>query len=781
MQLRSRFPAWCTLLCAGTFFSACEGAETLDPSVGHIATALSLHATPDTLLPGDTATITVRVTNRYGTRLAELRRGERIEWSVSRPERATLLPGSGTGPARLIMRDTGSVEVAAKLNDLHAGAEVAADLPPRLEVDQRETVLHAFGDSARLTARVRGVPIAITAAWVVAEHRWLAEEQVVTPTLLPGRFVARGPGTALLHVEAPRTRPDTVLVRVAPSRPIVYGAAPAGPLRPGDTLQIRGYRADAITGLRLGGAPLAVARADSARAWAVVPAYDEPGCGGSARAALTAEGADIRGGILLFRERQGEFRLAPTEARRVGATDLECLRLPIRGSSVYHLVYFDPRPMEFAALTGSQRVGVPAPTGVIDVEVIDRSGTAAATAGPAPRPARGATTSTSPAEPPAAAAGAEALSERETPWTVGEHFQAEAHSVWGSAFTVVAIHGNLVWAAPSDDTTAYLPLVQLHVEQYSRWAIEQAWPRWRDLYGDLDPVTSPGSGQVLILFSPRGPVLSTDSENGHIVFSRYTFNTATLAWGTNFLALFQQFARLWNRRANEARVDRGDPLPLLSSWQTSGIAAFLANEELRRRAGDPPLGNVEGQRIDSVRAWRTEWQAAGTPQAGGVHVAAIFREFAARLVRDRGYSWDAAAQEILRGAMNNWWGCTWLHCQLEGVGDVMRRAHGSAWDPVDAMLLYAASQAMDDLTPSPVFQNRTFELVGVRAFNSSATWTRTGLAADALLRSGFGDPGRWRPPAGAVGYFTIQDNDVGGTFSAAASEPAVQWLIVRQK
>jgi hypothetical protein len=106
-----------------------------------------------------------------------------------------------------------------------------------------------------------------------------------------------------------------------------------------------------------------------------------------------------------------------------------------------------------------------------------------------------------------------------------------------------------------------------------------------------------------------------------------------------------------------------------------------------------------------------------------------------------------------------------------GLVERMRARLGPAWDPAAAVLLWTASQAADDQTPSTALANPTYYGVGRDA--------RYGWKPAAELRAGSDQSVAVTQVAGGSFYVRVTGARAGGTLSAVSSTPDARWMIAR--
>lgn len=112
----------------------------------------------------------------------------------------------------------------------------------------------------------------------------------------------------------------------------------------------------------------------------------------------------------------------------------------------------------------------------------------------------------------------------------------------------------------------------------------------------------------------------------------------------------------------------------------------------------------------------------------------------------------------------------------------MQARLGAAWNPTDALLQWTMSQAADDQTSNPHYQNLTFR----RHYIESNGLPLVGFVGpDALIVGGSSTQASALRGPGTTGFFVIDDDQLGGSYVPGASiggvaaPDAVAWLILR--
>lgn len=151
--------------------------------------------------------------------------------------------------------------------------------------------------------------------------------------------------------------------------------------------------------------------------------------------------------------------------------------------------------------------------------------------------------------------------------------------------------------------------------------------------------------------------------------------------------------------------------PLMEWWAVEGGATFLEQEFLRRWAGLPWDADlaVDGRADRSTAAGtlaaslRMETGVTGRIafRAGYGSTAAFFRWIVTDLA-DAGLPYESAIRTVMRGALEGWFGHALPDVAGGGLAPRVRTVLGGSWDPVEGLLEWTASAALDDRVVPPV-------------------------------------------------------------------------------
>jgi hypothetical protein len=321
--------------------------------------------------------------------------------------------------------------------------------------------------------------------------------------------------------------------------------------------------------------------------------------------------------------------------------------------------------------------------------------------------------------------------------------------------------------APSADWFAGLDSAML-------WLHADGLPVLRRTLHDWTPVTSPAAGQFYVVLDPTlrafgvsGLASSYQLMDGVAGVPTMVFVDpgAVRTAAATYTLLAHELTHAFQYQYLRAAAP-GDLWTYRTQWAQEGTADLVAYELLRRHVGLPLLGNAE-------------WGPVGTDGpgllAGLLYVNGRFRDgyrqsasflfdLYARRVRG-GEPLDAALRDVTRGALDSWHG---VQPGRPGLVARMTGAIGAPWDPVDALLTWTLSQAVDDRTSNPRFQNAMFRQAWRRPPRLT-TWEPL-----ATLGDGAG-PVRVRQQGGGGGYLLVG----GATLQVTSSVPSLHWMLVR--
>lgn len=729
------------------------------------------------------------------------------------PPRALIDPPNTRGSAAPAVRGAGPWLAAA----LALGLAACGDAPhgpdvPEFDFTGDTVRIRTLGDTA-------GTAPDGASLRVVDERRWLHDRAVLDSSALGrGLFVARSPGKVGVRATLSGGGQRDLVVLVRPERPAVLELElPREPVDPGATARLRGYRLDELAdgGVQVNGYAPEVLEADSANLRFRVPGSTDPEvCRGAGIGVVASDRGRVVGRIRYRVRRPGEVALEVGEARLLEA-GTRCVQLAPRDSARYALAWVDVDAIENArdGAEGFARQIEPAPD-LSTVTVAD---------GVAPEDAEASgslrTSVTGPlfrrkpdeARPrdvrrePLAADGTDCgdrdfrdpcagFRSRETPWEVGDTFLTDLPDGRSGRARVVQVHdGYLAVALFEPDSASFGEDRREAYREAARTAMDVTVPRLRSDLTRTHPVTSDGSDQLLVLLSEfTTDTILTGAESALTYFDtddagRYPWVIFNLSapWGGSsaFLAtlsheLTHAWARqyLWETPSSGGERDWGLP----TVWAEEGVAEFYAHETLRRQAGIGVTSNFGGWHDFSASATVQRYSsearyAVGSLTRGYDDAASFLRDLAVRRTRAVGESWERATAEVARGALEGWYGYDEYGARRTGLTRRMRDVLGSGWSPPEAVLRWGTSQALDDRTDSPRFQNRAFRAVS-GSFDCNCGWRPR-----ATVVPGTAEEISVTRRYGSTDYFFLKDRGLGGSYqlSWSGTDEPVRWMVAR--
>jgi len=666
----------------------------------------------------------------------------------------------------------------------------------RAEVDRREIVLAAPGDTASVGVTASGQATRTPELSLAAERRWLHDAPVLdAAALAAGRIVAAAPGTAELDARAFGAAPARVTVHVRPGRPLLLRATPLG-----DTVVLRGYRAGDAAAVAVGGTTATRIGGDSATLRVLLPPRTDASCARAAAEPVTAQGAEVAAGMAVARRHADELRLAVGAPVRLTAAQAACMRLAAVPGAAYALAFVDARRVRQAATAFEGAAPNPAQ---YSVTVAEAGSIAPSAALLAPSAARFDQAPDHVRRNVSASSGTAAA--RAEPWREGERFELRDVSLAAPLpVRVMRVYaGHLVLAVaegeePAGGTEAWIA----RADSAFRLLTEHGYPLYRAALSPSMPSTSAGAGQLLVVARRETSAYlgsTATSVVGGQASSLVFLNSAYPATASGLLkTLGHEVAHAWQERWAQDRRGEAAAGTGAAGWAAEAGAELMSaaiagraagigmrsNWEWSAHLGDPALAPYAGLAAG----------ARGDLTAGYASGASFLLDLAGRMVA-RGSGEAEALAEVSAGVLEGWNGFARTGPRARGLTERMRARLGEGWEPVDALLLWTLSQGVDDLTPNAELQNRAFARAGTAGESAGAGW----LAA-ARLASG-GRAARVDPAAassvagnaatvtaryGSPGYVLIDDDSAGGAYTLGATWNGaplrdVEWMVVRYR
>jgi hypothetical protein len=745
---------------------------------------------------GESATVNATVTRTSFTGPVDLR-AENVPTGITIPN-VTIPAGSTTAELKIGVQPTGSIGSAQLAIRASADGVTSVLAPLTISVAAASIAIvpavitiTELGQEVPLTVLLNEQP-AVFHLSTRSELRWLDDRAVLDgPAMADNRLVARAPGRAIVSVQV-AGHTDSVVVHVTPATPVIFELLlPADRIHLGeaDTIVLRGYAMGALQADNITGADVTVLPGDSAHARMVLSPLPAGACGGVA-SVLQLGFSGVAGPPLpaLTRQRAGELALAVAEAVRLSSASAACIRFAPAADARYLLAYADSRLVAQAQTEPEW----PGPDSIL-VTVADRSqplqagaegsrllaGTILTAMSAAPPPDRSARSESNAELPSTCSSQSLSVFCRATPYTLGEVF-----SYVGPGTTdrhpglarVVAVSDNFAAALWLPDSAWFGPAESARLDSALAFMDERATPLLQDSWNVSGPTrTSDPSGQLFInlraaQYSSAGWFADPVAGHGrwaHMVLGMGPNaalgdpnSTAARVVGITAHELLHTYQFRW-------RFEHGGPWvnSLGTLWGIEGAASFFSRELVREYMGEPFLGNL------SNIAGGLYWFLMHDFTGGYATTASFMRYLLQRLVTDGNVPFDEAMAEIMVGSIEGWWGINEEGlARGPGLAPRMRDVLGAHWHPVEALLDWTMSEAADDLTTNPRFQNLTLRTnPNSPTFPPHATVTGGSLS---IMRA-----------PGNTGVWAIEDS-AGGTYEAtgrvgAAPSEALEWLILR--
>lgn len=748
-------------------------ADTLEVVVRQEVHAIELAAMADSLLVGDSLRLEALLLDANGHPVED----RAVDWSAANPAIAHV---DASGLVRAAA--SGSTMLTAAADGARLEVAVAVRMP-RFRLQAAELSLDRIGAEARVQGDFRGRALEAQTLRVVAERRWLGEAPVLDAAALGRqRVVAAGAGTAWIEASVEGAAPDTLEVHVAPRRPAVHqlvlpAPGSAGPVR------LRGFAMAALDagGIRANGEPVLAAVRDSATIELYLPGLPNLSCGTPAPVTVHTPGADELRPLVIDVPVVEPIVLHEGESLRLSEAQASCLALSPASYARYALAFADTRAVERSRSQFADAMTLGAPT----VRVRDM--TAPLSALPrAPRRVqapleRGAPRAEHLAVPEAAAAAPTHWRQRERPWRASERFAVDAPEPVGAH--VLRVYEGRYVLATTDTGGTHVRGWSARMDTAMAAVLRHAVPLLQQTLSLDLPASSPAADQLLILVSGAAvrPAVYTHLAGGAqplsaVVLPEAAVRAAPVAELVELLVHPLSYA--WQARYLAASAREAEAVDVqVAQWARDGSAALLAQETLRRMAGVPLLGNVDWhqalrQGAGPLRAYAAAAEGVnGQLARGDAQAASFLRDLVARRVEFGGESVDHALREVVRGALEGWYGLDREGNRRSGLTQRMRERMGTDWDPAQAMAVWALSQALDDRVANPRLQNPAW-LHAAR--EGSAAW-----APIAQLNGGSGAAAEVSWSAGGVQYFLLEDLGGGATFHLEADVEGLTWMIAR--
>lgn len=741
MSTRKLHLARAAALLAALGATSCGETPTSEP----VPASVTISA-PASVRAGESIRVTATVHDQHGSPLPSAV----VSWSSSDEAVATL-----DGQGQLTARAAGRATITATAGAARGTADITVEPLPRLVLTTDTLTLVALKEMREVTGTVNGAPASITLS-VLSESRWNHDLPVVSVEGTSVRATGAGSATLLAHA-AVGVAPDTLWVRMAPTRPYVLGATSAGPVGPGSPLVLRGYRLEGVPmdSITVGGLRPGVVGRDSASVSLGLPPIPSSTCtGGHAR--VSVRGADVLADSLpIRRARDGEISLAIGAAVRLTPAEAQCIRL---APGDYALAFYDA---QFA------RESAPLPpydkTGTVTAGIRDRSSVQASAA--LSRTAGRATAAALPVSHVRLAASP--WPTRTRPWAVGDTIAITHPTRMPAGVVVVAVGPGLRVIAVPVGREAEVPASLIESVRAAAAAVDTLmWARMERIFG-----VTPGAanGQYPTVILPYGDNQfsggSASDAHSELLLGLRAFEQPEGAFKTIAHETVHSFhISLLFRLQNS-----GATTPPAELWNMEGLADLVAFRAVLERFGYPLYANRDPFKMLGMGRL---YFATGEIERGYQHAASWLWDLVTRIDADTDLTWQQAHDTITLATAYGRRGCTTASAcsSFDGVYDVAARHLGARWDPVESVLTHTLSGAADDLTDSRVFQK------------PHAARDPLHLAWKPLASiSGYSGTGASRAVhVGSSEYFEMR-SPLAAAYGASASGGEIHWMLVRTR
>lgn len=377
---------------------------------------------------------------------------------------------------------------------------------------------------------------------------------------------------------------------------------------------------------------------------------------------------------------------------------------------------------------------------------------------------------------------------RATPYTIGEAITHYPDGRPVGRARIMTIVGNIALAVFEPDETILVPNAKERADSALDWVVKRNIPLLQQTFSLANPTTtSDESGQMYVALeaaSTSSAAWWPDAVTGH---GRWARVTIALSPSSAFGDISSSYTNALQILGHETmhtyqyrwRYEHASPWQtfLGTAWGVEGGATFLAQEMIRDRLGIVFSGNsVFGASAPQDPAFPLNSYGFKVRNftSGYGDAASLLRDLVQRL-GDARMPLDEAMSIVLLGAMEGWYGINEEN-QQHGLGLTrrMQQVLGRSWNPTDALLQWTMSEAADDLTPNPTYQNVT-----KRASNPSTSTNN--IRPDAVITPGKSVSVSRAP--GTTGVFEI-DGAVGATYRATSNiirngVTPIEWLLLR--
>ncbi|MFL5540045.1 MAG: hypothetical protein ACJ8J0_13725 [Longimicrobiaceae bacterium] len=385
---------------------------------------------------------------------------------------------------------------------------------------------------------------------------------------------------------------------------------------------------------------------------------------------------------------------------------------------------------------------------------------------------------------------------RATPWAQGERFPIRRVDT-GEQVTarVVRVMGRYAFALVEADAEGHTDRFIDDTEKAMEFMLSQGEAVLDGVWGTGRPVTSAGSGQVLIVYSAwnveqgAGSASTYAAPDGSGVGTFIWLNLNVRPGVRDSYALMDvpsfrlkvlahELTHAWQMRyAYQTQPAGPRTVSFGPAWAMEGTADLVSMDVVRRSLGVGLNSNWSWQhRFDAPNAAVTfalqPADTRGRLSRGYYDAASFLQDVQLRMTR-RGMPADDALAQVARGAVEGWYGIDAAGVRRQGLADRVRAVLGGAWEPADAVLLWTLTQAADDQTDAPELNNPVYDHA-TDADNPNA-WK----PAPDEVQAGRSFAYQVTRGAGTSFFVRLKDGGQGGTVSLSADVAGTRWMVAR--
>lgn len=480
--------------------------------------------------------------------------------------------------------------------------------------------------------------------------------------------------------------------------------------------------------------------------------------------------------------------LQPGQTAPLTDQQASCFRLAAHSGARYALAGFDARSIDGA------RSG-PEPSLSSDPVYLVGDGSSVA---PNVVPASDRVAGAGPADFRAdAAPDASSPFNRATPWAEGDRFPVRRVDTGASvtARVVRVVGGRYVFAVVESDQVSGTDKLIGDTEKGMEWLAQNGVAVLDRTWGGGEPVTSTGSGQLLVVFGAWnvnngiGSSSTYAAPDGSGVSSFLWLNLNARPGASDsyqmmdvpsfrLKVLAHEMTHAWQMRyAYGSQPAGARTVSFGPAWAMEGTADLVAMDLVRRYLGVSLSSNWNWQsRLlapnDGITFALVPFDTRGQLSRGYYDAASFLQDVQVRMVR-HGASADDALAQVARGAVDGWYGIDAAGVRRQGLADRVSAVLGAGWDPADAVLLWTLTQAADDQTNAPELNNPVY--ANVADPSSQYAWKP---AVDEV-QAGKSFAYQVTRNAGSSFFVRVKDDGRGGTVALSASVAGTRWMIAR--